>query len=64
LCPYFPEITLNNNIEPGLINDTFKYPESSRVGQNFNFVLNYCDVAAKVSKKPYQECEKDETKIE
>lgn len=32
LCPNIREITLNNNIEI----------TSKRVGQNFNFVLNYC----------------------
>ncbi len=32
LCPNLPAITLNNNIEQG----------SLRVGQNLNFVLNYC----------------------
>jgi hypothetical protein len=41
-----PEITLNNNIDPG----------SSKVGQNFNFVLNYCKKAGKTEKNSNLNC--------
>lgn len=49
-CPNLAEITLNNNIDSN----------SSRVGQNFNFVLNYCKNADKTALVSGLTCEQDD----
>ena len=50
-CPDLKEITLNN--------DTFTY----RVGQDLNFVINFCDVAAEAKGVIDPNCEANHTLV-
>ena len=50
-CPNLQEITLNND------------PTTYNVGQNFNFVINFCDIAAEAKGVIDPNCETNRTLI-